>query len=108
MPEILPVSAQFAERLRLHRTTRKYTAEKTANGITRCGYDVSRHSIAAIEAKNVRTVSIDMVMATVQFFGMSIGQFFQGPICPQCGDSPPPGFTCNTCHRSAAHLGQER
>lgn len=108
MPKALPVSALFSERLRMHRTLRKYTVDQTANGVTRCGHKVSRHIITAVEAKNVQGISIDMVAATAKFFGMTIGQFMTGPLCPQCQDAPPPGFTCNGCRTSTPAEGEER
>ena len=100
MPEILPVSSEFAERLRALRKTRKFTAERAAAGITRHGYRIERHTIAAIEAKNVKSVPIDLVVATAQFFGMTINGLFTGPMCAGCSDAPPHGFTCDVCKKS--------
>jgi transcriptional regulator with XRE-family HTH domain len=109
VPEILPISSEFAERLRALRKTRKYTAERTASGITRCGYRIERHTIAAIEAKAVKTVSIDLVVATAQFFGTTVNGLFTGPMCGVCSDDPPPGFTCDICKKSgtAKNMGSQ-
>ena len=105
--EILPVSSQFAERLRSFRKARKLTAEKAAAGITQHGYRIERHTIAAVEAKSVKTVPIDLVVAAARFFGTTVNGFFSGPVCATCSDAAPPGFTCNMCKTSGTPTAGE-
>ena len=54
----------------------------------------------SVEARRVRQFSIEDVVLMASIFGVTIDELLQPvPLCDQCGNEPPEGFTCNTCGR---------
>jgi transcriptional regulator with XRE-family HTH domain len=54
------------------------------------------------ESKRVKVFDIDEVVTLAGIFGVPIEELLKPvPQCEQCRNSPPEGFTCNTCGRGA-------
>ena len=51
----------------------------------------------------VRQFSIEDTVLIADVFGVPIDELLKPvPLCEQCGNKPPAGFTCNTCGRAGS------
>ncbi len=103
---MLSVSKTAAKRIRAFRDRRRLSARELAEGLTGSGYFMTQGSLTDIETFRVRTVPVDTVFHAAQFFGVSLQGFFYGPLCIQCDDRPPTGYTCNVCGLSSKSMGE--
>lgn len=95
-----------AKRIRAFRKTRHITTEQLAAALTKNGYPTTRSVLANIENGRFRTVPIDLVVAAMRFFEVSLGGFMNGPLCNDCNDKPPSQFICKTCRRTTDARGE--
>lgn len=98
---VLPVSADVIARVRRLRKDRKIAAHKLAELMTQAGYPTSRTAIAQAELGYIKQVSVDWVVAAAKALNVPAEVIFRGPECEACIDSPPEGFTCNSCEKAS-------
>lgn len=105
-PKPLPLSSMVSDRLKAFRTTRGISGDALADDLTERGYRISRSTLANIENKRFKTVSVDLLDAVMEYFGVSYYAFFHGPLCNRCADDPPTAFICKVCGRTRNEAGE--
>jgi hypothetical protein len=101
-PEALQVSKDVARHVLDMRTRFGWTQHELAYQLAHTDVPLARPAIAAIEASlgtnaRVRAITVDELCALATALKTSPEVLLRGPDCRACGDSPPAGFTCNTC-----------
>lgn len=89
-----PPVAYIGARLRAARLDAGMTQADLAKAAS-----VSRPQIANIEA-GVTDTPLRVFAAIVSALKADASALLREPVCRQCGDQPPAGFTCNACKAS--------
>jgi ribosome-binding protein aMBF1 (putative translation factor) len=84
---------RFGGRVAAERRRRGWSTAEAA-----AGTGIGKMRLAAIE-RGVPSIPLGVAAQLAATLGISLDGLL-GP-CPQCGDSPPPGFTCNACGTGA-------
>lgn len=90
-------SAAVIDRIRQNRKTRNMSVQALADGMKQHGYSTLRSALANMEGSRVRNVPVDLVYAAAAVFKIPVRELLDGPRCSTCQDTPPVGFTCNSC-----------
>ncbi|WP_055587316.1 helix-turn-helix domain-containing protein [Streptacidiphilus griseoplanus] len=96
----LPISRHVATQIRHHREHRNLSQSALAQALTEAGYPLDRVGVAETESGDRKTVSVDLLVAAAQVFGLPLAALLDAAMrCQICDGHPPAGFTCNACHR---------
>lgn len=87
--ELTPVS-RFGRLVAEERARRRWSMRDLC---AKAGLPVA--TIARVEGGG--GTSLDIALRFAAALGISLDGLMTPPACVQCGDSPPPGFTCNAC-----------
>lgn len=89
--ELTPVS-RFGRMVADERARRRWSMRDLC---AKAGLPMAPATIQRIEQGGGTNLDIAVKVATA--LGLSLDSLITRPACMQCGDSPPPGFTCNAC-----------
>lgn len=97
MTKTLPISAAVIRTVRGMRQKQRMSASELARRMTEYGLPTTRITIAHCESGYTKSVSVDWVWAASHALNVPVKTLLFGPDCLVCDDSPPTGFTCNSC-----------
>ncbi|WP_367138949.1 MULTISPECIES: helix-turn-helix domain-containing protein [Streptomyces] len=103
-PDDLTISRNVGKNVRHRRAQRGMTQSALAAATLNTAHPLSLNSIMSIErgrasnARSLRAITVDELVGLSAALGTTPAALLEEPLCPACQDSPPPGFTCNTCH----------
>jgi transcriptional regulator with XRE-family HTH domain len=100
MNDTLSANQLVAVNMRRLRKERGWLQEEL--GVKLGGWSKASVSAAerSVDSRRVRKFDIDEVISIAEVFGVTIDELIRPiPPCEQCGNEPPPGYTCNICGR---------
>lgn len=95
------ITGGVVARVKELRTETRMTAAVLAEKMRELGINWTRITVAKLETGRRESVSVDELVALSGALKTSTKYLLGEETCPACRDSPPEGFTCNQCSRSA-------
>jgi len=93
------IERQFGARLREIRTNKKIPQAALAARMTALGWTWHQSTVHRVEAGS-QPVRLGEAASLAAILATDLNSMASGiplPPCVKCGDSPPGGFTCNSC-----------
>lgn len=95
------VTEHIAGRVRALRGAARLSGPALAVAMNDRGIPWNRSTVAKLETGRRESVAVQELLALAAVFGIAPADLLPDRPCVGCGDSPPAGFTCNRCKRSA-------
>lgn len=93
------VERTIAARVKQLRAARGLSTRALADLLQQKGRSIHDSAVSKIELGS-RRITVDDLAAMLEIFNVSFEEMVKPASCSLCFDTPPPGFTCNSCGKT--------